>query len=246
MIGSPGDFVTGAMIWAPSTGWAFIVIRSSRVSRSFFSRTLSGTPILPTSWRPPTRALPLLRVADPHPADVDRICFAMAVPAGVRIALVNRPGQRPDGLREHVRISTEVVGDAGRVEGQGEQIVAHSRRVHAISQARAQANRFAAIAEPAKSSEDGLPPRGDKHRHQVMFSEEMADPTRGEECTGFVPSEVLHDDAADCGRITPAVGEGPVPGDPVKLTKFGRPNKGNEPAPPVPKVHRAGKGVETA
>ena len=55
MIGSSGaSFVTGAMICAPSTGCAFMIIRSSRFRRSCFSRTSSGTPILPTSWsRPP-------------------------------------------------------------------------------------------------------------------------------------------------------------------------------------------------
>ena len=55
MIGSSRESrVTGAMICAPSTGWAFMIIRSSRLSRSCLSRTLSGTPILPTSWsRPP-------------------------------------------------------------------------------------------------------------------------------------------------------------------------------------------------
>ncbi len=55
MIGSSGaNFVTGAMISAPRTGCAFMIIRSSRLRRSCLSRTLSGTPILPTSWsRPP-------------------------------------------------------------------------------------------------------------------------------------------------------------------------------------------------
>ena len=48
------SLVTGAMICAPSTGCAFMIIRSSLFSRSCLSRTRSGTPILPTSWsRPP-------------------------------------------------------------------------------------------------------------------------------------------------------------------------------------------------
>ena len=55
MIGSSGaSLVTGAMICAPRTGCEFMIIRSSRFSRSCFRRTASGTPILPTSWsRPP-------------------------------------------------------------------------------------------------------------------------------------------------------------------------------------------------
>ena len=55
MIGSSGaSLLTGAMICAPSTGWEFMVARSSRVRCSFFSSTASGTPILPMSWsRPP-------------------------------------------------------------------------------------------------------------------------------------------------------------------------------------------------
>ena len=40
MIGSSGpSFLTGAMISAPLTGWAFIAIRSSLLRRSFLSRT---------------------------------------------------------------------------------------------------------------------------------------------------------------------------------------------------------------
>ena len=55
MIGSSGaSLVTGAMISAPRTGCAFMIMRSSLVSFSCLSRTLSGTPILPTSCsRPP-------------------------------------------------------------------------------------------------------------------------------------------------------------------------------------------------
>ena len=41
MIGSSGaSFVTGAMIWAPSTGCAFMIIRSSRVSRSVLQQDI--------------------------------------------------------------------------------------------------------------------------------------------------------------------------------------------------------------
>ena len=55
MIGSSGaSLVTGAMMSAPRTGWAFIVIRSSFVNFSGLRRMASGTPILPTSCsRPP-------------------------------------------------------------------------------------------------------------------------------------------------------------------------------------------------
>ena len=126
MIGSSGaSFVTGAMIWAPSTGWAFIVIRSSRVSRSDLSRTAVRHADLADVMEQaaPLERLELLR-ADPHLlADVDRdLLDALAVLAGERIPLVHRLGQRADGLREHVaHLDEPVIRDPRRVQRQGEQ-----------------------------------------------------------------------------------------------------------------------------
>ena len=54
MSGSSGaSFVTGAMMFAPITGWAFMIARSSFVRRSGLLRTSSGTPIFPMSCRSP-------------------------------------------------------------------------------------------------------------------------------------------------------------------------------------------------
>ena len=54
MSGSSGaSFVTGAMMFAPITGWAFISARSSFVSLSGLFSTSSRTPILPMSCRSP-------------------------------------------------------------------------------------------------------------------------------------------------------------------------------------------------
>ena len=106
MIGSSGaSLVTGAMICAPRTGCEFMIIRSSRVSRSGFSRTSSGTPILPTSWsRPPhsraSSSASLTRITRPMSTAISLtrwLCRAV-----IRIALVDGLGQGADRLREHV------------------------------------------------------------------------------------------------------------------------------------------------
>src|SRR2546425_1267026 len=106
MIGSSGaSLVTGAMISAPRTGWAFIFIRSSRVRRSCLSRMLSGTPILPTSWRSPPHSMGLqLGLAKAHhPPDVGRdLHHAFGMVAGERVTLVHGLRQAGDGLREHL------------------------------------------------------------------------------------------------------------------------------------------------
>ena len=106
MIGNSGaSLLTGAMICAPRTGCEFILIRSSRFSRSCFNKTLSGTPIFPTSCnKPPHSNASSSTVLHAHDlADVDcDLLYAEAVPSGIRIALVDGGSKRSDRLREHV------------------------------------------------------------------------------------------------------------------------------------------------
>ena len=69
-----------------------------------------------------------LRLRDVHllaDVDGDRL-HPMAVLAGERIPLVDGPGQRPDGLGEHLaHLDESVVGDARRVERKSNSSVAH-------------------------------------------------------------------------------------------------------------------------
>ena len=113
------------MISAPRTGWTFIDGRSSRVSRSCLSSTESGTPILPMSCRRPphSRASSSSSPTFIDPADVhgDRL-DPVAVAAGEGVALVDRLGQAPDRLGEHLPDFHEaLVGQARRVQRHGEQ-----------------------------------------------------------------------------------------------------------------------------
>ena len=121
MIGSSGaSFVTGAMICAPSTGCEFMIVRSSLLRRSAFLSTLSGTPILPTSWsRPPhsrasSSASPT-RMTRPISTEISFTrteCFEV-----IRIALVDGLRQGPDGLREHVaHLDEALVSESRRVQ----------------------------------------------------------------------------------------------------------------------------------
>ena len=65
-----------------------------------------------------------LSVVDPHhPADIDRdLLDPLAMPRGVRVALVDRLRKRPDGLREHVaHLDEPLRRHARRVQRQREQ-----------------------------------------------------------------------------------------------------------------------------
>ena len=145
MIGSSGaSLATGAMISAPSTGCAFMIIRSSLVSRSCLSRTVVRHADLADVVE---QAAPLqrleLRVADAHlPPDVDRdLLDPPAVAGRERIPLVHRLGQAPDGLREHLaHLDEPVMRHRVVYSGSANRRVAHhprpaARRCCAISHA---------------------------------------------------------------------------------------------------------------
>ena len=117
--------MTGAMICAPRTGCAFIIIRSSRVSRLLLEEDRVRDPDLADVVEQPTPLEGLqLRLVDPHHApDVDRdLLDAPAVLRGVRVALVDRLGKRADRLGEHLAHLDEPLGrQARRVQRQREQ-----------------------------------------------------------------------------------------------------------------------------
>ena len=106
MIGSSGaSFVTGAMMFAPITGWAFMIARSSLVRRSGLLSTLSGTPIFPMSWSSPPHSRASSSFSDSRitrPMSTEICCTRMLWP-DVNLSLrVHRLRQARHRLGEHL------------------------------------------------------------------------------------------------------------------------------------------------
>ena len=102
-----------------------MIIRSSRVSRSAFFRTSSGTPILPTSWsRPPhsraSSSASETRITRPMSTAISLTRWLCRAVNG--IALVDRLRQRADRLGEHLaHLDEPLRRHPGRVQRQCEQ-----------------------------------------------------------------------------------------------------------------------------
>ena len=221
MIGTSRDSrVTGKMISAPSTGCEFMIGRSSLVRRSAFCRTWSGTPILPTSWsRPPhsraSRSLSPRRITRPMSTEMSLTRHECS--AVVRIPLVHSPGQRGDGLGEHLAHLDEVViREPGRVEGEGEQeagppaalnicAMSHPRGASAIrlaAKSRGSLHSTVAAAGPCAAQGDPTRSGGSGGRGQRRLSVVPTSSLRGS--SGPPPITTATKPAAAAGGTIPA------------------------------------------